>query len=222
MRLRLSAALLATLALASPTYAAGLSGMGANLYGNYFHFGGKPNLSKPPVKSISAGPLRMELQHTKLAQIKKLFGGTILTQGENKSLVSWLCYHTDGSGKTQAANTWFISNILGGGEFVMIVAVQAAAAGSIPGDCEAAPKNFGLPNMGIPGLGASLSDLKAAFGAASGSTIAYRADAPGADALGTANNAQYIGYLTSGGRVTGYGVGETSVPSASSMPAVSN
>ena len=160
----------------------------------------------------------MELQHTKLAQIKKLFGGTMMSQGENKSLVSWLCYHTDGSGKAQAANTWFISNILGGGEFVMIVAVQAAAAGSIPGDCVAAPKNFALPNMGIPGLGASLSDLKASFGAASGSTIAYRADEPGADALGTANNAQYIGYMMSGGKVSGYGVGETSVPVASKSP----
>ena len=221
MRLRLSAAFLAAIALALPVHAAGLSGMGANLFGNYFHFGGRPNLTKPPVKAISVGSFRMELQHTKLAQIKKAFGGTIQTQGENKSLVNWLCYHTDGSGKTQAANTWFISNILGGGEFVMIVAVQAAAAGSIPGDCEAAPKNFVLPNLGIPGLGASLSDLKAAFGAASGSTIAYRADAPGADALGTANNAQYIGYLTSGGRVTGYGAGETSVPTAAAAPAVS-
>jgi hypothetical protein len=222
MRLRLSAALLAALTLASPVHAAGLSGMGANLFGNYFHFGGKPNLSKPAVKAITAGPLHMELQHTKLEQIKKLFGGTIMSQGDNKTLVNWLCYHTDGSGKSQAANTWFISNILGGGEFVMIVAVQAAAPDRIPGDCEAAPKNFALPNMGIPGLGASLSDLKAAFGAASGSTITYRADAPGADALGTANNAQYIGYLTSGGRVTGYGAGETSVPTAANAPHVSN
>ena len=214
MRLSLLAACLAALALSAPAEAAGLSGMGLNLFGNYFHFGSKPNIPKPMVKTITAGPLRLELQHTKLSQIRKSFGGSIQTQGSNKTLVNWLCYHTDGSGKSQAANTWFISNILGGGEFVMIVAVQAAAPDRIPGDCEAAPKNFALPNMGIPGLGASLSDLKAAFGAASGSTIAYRADAPGADALGTANNAQYIGYLTSGGRVTGYGAGETSVPAA--------
>ena len=90
--------------------------------------------------------------------------------------------------------------------------MQAANPGQIPGDCVAAPKNFQVPDLGIPGLGASLSDLKAKFGAASGSTIAYRADEPGADALGTALNAQYIGYLMSGGRVSGYGVGETSVP----------
>ena len=192
--------------------------MGANLFGNYFHFGGKPNLPKAMVKGISVGGFRMELQHTKLTQVKKQFGGNIQTQGGAGTLANWLCYHTDGK-NGPASNTWFISNILGGGEFVMIVAVQAADPGRIPSDCEAAPKTFKAPDLGIPGLGATLSDLKAAFGAASGSTIAYRADEPGADALGTANNAQYIGYLTSGGPVTGYGVGETSVPVA---PKVSN
>ena len=207
-----AAACLAVLTLVAPVQAAGLSGMGLNLFGNYFHFGNKPNLPKPMVRSITAGPLRMELQHTKLSQVKKTFGGTIQSQGENKTLVNWLCYHTDGSGKAPAANTWFISNILGGGEFVMIVAVQAADPNRIPGDCEPAPKNFQLPNMGIPGLGASSADLKATFGAASGSNIAYRADEPGKDALGTALNVQYIGYMMSGGRVSGYGAGETSVP----------
>ncbi len=212
MRLSLAAACLAALAFAAPAHAASLSGMGANLFGNYFHFGSKPNIPKPPVRTITAGPLKMELQHTKLAQIRKLFGGAIMSTGTDKSLANWLCYHTDGSGKAPAANTWFISNILGGGEFVMIVAVQAADPERIPGDCIAAPRNFALPDMGIPGLGASSADLKAAFGAASGSNIAYRADVPGADALGTALNAQYIGYVLSGGRVTGYGAGETSVP----------
>ena len=209
-----TASLVAAALLAVPAQAAGLSGMGANLFGNYFHFGTKPNIPAPAVKSIVVGPLKMQLQTTTLASVKKQFGGTVMSQGENKTLVKWLCYHSDGSGKAAAANTWFISNILGGGEFVMIVAVQAAAPGSIPGDCEAAPKNFALPNMGIPGLGASAADLKATFGGGSGSTIAYRADEPGEDALGTANNAQYIGYMMSGGKVTGYGVGETSVPVA--------
>jgi hypothetical protein len=213
MRLSLSVALCAALAFAGPAQAAGLSGMGANLFGNYFHFPSKPNIPKPMVRGIAVGGFKMELQHTKLSQVKKQFGGTVQTQGSNKTLVNWLCYHTDGS-KGQAANTWFISNILGGGEFVMIVAVQAADPAKIPGDCQPAPKNFVVPNLGIPGLGAPMADLKAKFGAASGSTIAYRADEPGADALGTALNAQYIGYLTSGGKVTGYGAGETSVPAA--------
>jgi hypothetical protein len=214
MRHRLAAALVASLVLvALPAEAAGLSGIGAQLFGNYFHFGNKPNLPKPKVRSISAGGLKMELQHTKLSAIKKAFGGTIMTQGGAGSLANWLCYHTDGSGKAPAANTWFISNTLGGGEFVMIVAVQAADPAKIPADCVAAPKKFTLPVMGIPGLGASTDDLKKAFGTASGGgQIAYRADEPGADALGTALNAQYIGYLMSGGKVTGYGAGETSVP----------
>jgi hypothetical protein len=207
-----AAAVLAALLVAVPAHAASLSGMGANLFGNYFHFGSKPNIPKPMVRGISVGSFKMELQHTKLEQIKKAFGGTIQSQGGAGSLANWLCYHTDGS-KGPAANTWFISNILGGGEFVMIVAVQAADPKRIPGDCEAAPAKFVAPDLGIPGLGSSSADLKAAFGGVSGgSTIAYRADAPGADALGTANNAQYIGYQMSGGKVAGYGAGETSVP----------
>ncbi len=203
--------LLAALSAAAPVQAAGgLSGMGAALFGNTFNFG-KANLSKPMVKTITAGSMKLELQHTKLTQIQKAFGGTIKQQGENKTLVKWLCYQTDGA-KGQATDTWFISNILGGGEFVMIVAVQAASPTKMPGDCEAASPKFAAPNLGISGIGATSADLKAAFGAASGSKIAYRADEPGADALGTALNAQYIGYMLSGGKVSGYGVGETSVP----------
>lgn len=205
----------AALALAAPAQAAGLSGIGAQLYGNYFHFPNKPNIPKVPVGTISAGGQKISLQHTKLSALKKAFGGTIMSQGGAGSLANWLCYHTEGSGKVPAANTWFISNSLGGGEFVMIVAVQAADPGRIPADCVAAPKKFTLPAMGIPSLGASTDDLKATFGRASGSgQNAYRAEEPGADALGTALNAQYIGYLMSGGRVSGYGVGETSIPAA--------
>lgn len=208
MRLRLSAAaLLAVLALTAPTYAAGLSGMGANLFGNYFHFG-RPNLPKPAVRAISAGGVRMELQHTQLATIKKAFGGQIRSQGSGSGIANWLCYHTD---KGQPSNTWFISNSLGGGDFVMIVAVQATNAGQVPADCDPAPAKFAAPNLGIPGLGASSSDLRAAFGGVSGSKIAYRADVPAADALGTALTAQYIGYILSAGKVVGYGAGETAV-----------
>jgi len=210
MRLSLSAAsLLVAILAATPVHAAGLSGMGANLFGNYFHFG-KPNLDKLKVKAISAGSLKMELQHTQLSQIKKAFGGDIQSQGNGGGIANWLCYHTDGS-KGPAANSWFISNSLGGGDFVMIVAVQAADPGKIPADCIAAPAKFAVPDLGIPGLGASLADLKAAFGAASGNKIAYRADVPAADALGTALNAQYIGYLMQGGKVVGFGAGETAV-----------
>jgi hypothetical protein len=211
--MRLSLPVLAActaLALAAPAHAAGLSGMGANLFGNYFEFG-KPNLTKPPVTRITAGPLRMELQHTRLAELHKTFGGTLRTQGTGGGIAAWLCYHTDGS-EGPAANTWFISNALGGGDFVMIVAVQAAEPKRIPADCDAAPAKFALPDLGIPGLGASSAELKAAFGtASSGSKLAYRVDVPAADALGTALTAQYLGYLTKGGKVTAYGAGETAI-----------
>ena len=156
--MRLSLAVLAActaLAVVAPAHAAGLSGMGANLFGNYFSF--RQSRTSPSRRSgrITAGPLRMELQHTQAsATLRKAFGGTIQHAGRAARSPRWLCYHTDGS-DGPAANTWFISNALGGGEFVMIVAVQAADPKRIPADCDAAPAKFALPDLGIPGLGAT-------------------------------------------------------------------
>ena len=78
-----------------------------------------------------------------------------------------------------------------------------------PGDCEASD-TFVPPEFGVPGIGAKLAELKAHFGAASGSKIAYRADRPG----GYSDIAQYLGYMLKGGTVSGIGVGETSIPTA--------
>lgn len=193
--MKLVAVILVLLLTVSGAQAQKLSGMGANIYGNYFNFT-KANLEKAPISVIEVGSLQVRLQKTRLVDVQKKFGGTIMTAGESR----WLCYHTDD------ANTWFLSNPLGGYEFVMMVASEASKRK--PADCEAAPEDFAIPDYGIPGLGASTSDLKAAFGAAAGSKIAYRADRPG----GYADIAQYIGYVLSGSKVTGIGVGETSVP----------
>ncbi len=197
MRVKAFASALVFVAAATTAQAAGLTGMGKNIFGNYFNFA-KANLSQAPVSTITAGGLQVKLQSTRLADVKKRYGGTIMSAGD----ATWLCYHTDN------ANTWFISNALGGQEFVMMVAVEAAAR--MPADCEAAPDGFSLPNFGIPGLGASAADLKATFGAASGTKITYRNDRPG----GYADIAQYIGYVMKSGKVVGIGVGETSVPTA--------
>lgn len=198
MRIKLIAAALALAATASAAGAAGLSGIGANLFGNsYFNFA-KVNLQQAPVSTITVGPLKVKLQSTTLADIRKRYGGTIVSSGE----ATWLCYHAGGT------NTWFMSNALGGQEFVMMVAVETAA--KAPDGCDTAPEGFALPDMGIPGLGATAADLKAAFGAASGSKVSYRHDRPG----GYADIAQYIGYMLKGGKVAGYGVGETTVPTA--------
>jgi hypothetical protein len=202
MRLNLLAvAALAMIFGATAAHAAKLSGMGANLFGNYFNFA-KANLAKAPVSTIAVAGLNVKLQTTKLTELQKRFGGTIQSTGEGSSQATWLCYHTSG------ASTWFISNALGGQEFVMMVAVEASA--KVPADCEPASEKFALPDLGIPGLGASTADLKAAFGAASGGKISYRNDRPG----GYADIAQYIGYVLKSGKVVGVGVGETSVPTA--------
>ncbi len=197
MTLRLAAVCLAFVAAVTPVAAAQLGGMGAQIFGNGFNFS-KANLEKAPIKQIAAGKLGITLQRTKLKDVQKAFGGTLQTAGEGASRADWLCYAADG------ANTWFISNALGGYEFVMMVAAEAGPAAK---GCDAAPTGFTTPDFGIPGLGASTADLKATFGAASGNKLAYRNDRPG----GYTNVAQYIGYVLKGGKVAGIGVGETSV-----------
>lgn len=199
MRLK-AAAVLAALVLGSlPASAAQLGGMGQLIFGNSFNFS-KANLEKAPVKEIRAGKLGVTLQRTRLAEVQKALGGTIQTDGDGSGKAVWLCYSGNG------ATTWFISNALGGFEFVMMVATESAARPA--STCDAAPAGFTTPNFGIPGLGAKAADLKATFGAASGGKIAYRSDRPG----GYSNIAQYIGYVLKGGKVAGLGVGETSVP----------
>ena len=205
MRTRIAAliaTLLAALVLpAIPASAAGLDGMGQTIFGNSFNFS-KANIEKAPVKAIGVGKLTVQLQRTKLKDVQKAFGGTIRREGDGAGRADWLCYGAEG------ANMWFISNALGGYEFVMMVAAEVASKPSK--SCDAAPAGLTAPNFGIPGLGASTAELKATFGAASGSKIAYRSDRPG----GYSDIAQYIGYVIKGGKVAGIGIGETSVQTA--------
>lgn len=197
----MSAAVVIALSLAcvAPASAASLGGMGKAIFGNAFNFS-KANLEKTPIGAITVGKLKMSLQTTRLKDIQKAFGGTLQQEGDGPERADWLCYNSEG------ATVWFVSNALGGYEFVMMVAAEATtrpAAG-----CDTAPAEFTVPDLGIPGLGATAAELKTAFGAASGSKIGYRADRPG----GYANIAQYIGYTLKSGKVSGIGVGETSVP----------
>lgn len=201
MRTRIAALVTALVLTAVPASAAGLSGMGEAIFGNSFNFS-KANLEKAPVKAIGVGKLTVQLQRTKLKDVQKAFGGTIQREGDGAGRADWLCYGAEG------ANVWFISNALGGYEFVMMVAAEAAKKPAA--NCDAAPAGFTAPNFGIPGLGASTADLKATFGAASGNKIAYRSDRPG----GYSDIAQYIGYVIKSGKVAGIGIGETSVQTA--------
>ena len=201
MRTRFAALVAAVALTVVPASAASLGGMGEAIFGNSFNFA-KANLEKAPVKAIGVGKLIVQLQRTKLKDVQKAFGGTIQNEGDGAGRADWLCYSTEG------ANVWFISNALGGFEFVMMVAAEAAKKPDA--GCDAAPAGFAIPAFGIPGLGASTADLKAKFGAASGGKIAYRADRPG----GYSDIAQYIGYVIKSGKVAGIGIGETSVQTA--------
>ena len=203
--------LLAAMSAISPAAAAGLSGMGAAIFGNSAFQFRKANLETVPVEVIKVGSVKLVLQRTRLVDLQKVFGGTVQHQGEGAGRADWLCYTTDGS-NGPAANAWFISNALGGHEFVMMVAAELANPKKPSPDCEPAPAKFSLPDFSIPSLGAGVAELKARFGSAPASrgAIAYRADEPGTDALGTALNVQYIGYKISKNQVAGIGIGETS------------
>lgn len=206
MRRSLLAALSCAL-MTVPALASGLSGMGEAIHGSSFNFS-KPNLKAVPIDSIRVGGLTVDIQHTLLSEVVKAFGGQIRSEGTDAGKATWACYSV--KGKTPA-NVWFISNALGGFEFVMMVAAELNAKPAR--ECDPAPASFTLPDFGVPGLGAKTADLKKTFGMAAdrGGKISFRADEPGADALGTSLNAQYLGYLVKGGRVVGIGVGETSV-----------
>jgi hypothetical protein len=199
MRHSLAAALAVLALVTGSVSAAQLGGMGQAIFGNSFNFS-KANLQQAPVKQITVGKLGVTLQRTKLKDVQKAFGGTIQTSGEGGARADWLCYGTEG------ASIWFISNALGGHEFVMMV---AAEAGKPAKGCDSAA-DMPIPEFGIPGLGATTAELKSTFGTASGSKIAYRADRPG----GYSDIAQYIGYMLKAGKVSAIGVGETSVPTA--------
>ena len=90
-----------------------------------------------------------------------------------------------------------------------MVAVQAGAGRAAA--ATQAPTEFTVPQLGIPGHRRRRSrDLRAHFGSAKvggHSDVSYRADRPAKDGLGTANDAQYIGYIVRGGTVVGVGVG---------------
>lgn len=194
------AVLLTSLVLGTaPAAAASLSGMGQAIFGNSFNFS-KANLEKAPISAIQVGKLKVVLQSTRLKDVQKAFGGTLQQDGDGSGRADWLCYSAEG------ATVWFISNALGGFEFVMMVAAEATS--KPVKTCDPAPAGLTAPAFGVPGLGAATADLKASFGAASGSKVSYRADREG----GYSNIAQYIGYLIKGGKVAGIGVGETSVP----------
>lgn len=193
--------------------AARLGGMGANIFGDsYFNFSHE-NLASPPVHAISVGNANVVLETTRLTDLQRRFGGTIQQAGGAESLNRWLCYTAPTKEGAPGAKVWFLTNTLGGGEFVMMVALEADREGHPSPDCPLARGDFSIPQLGIPTLGAKVAALKAHFGAARierHNTVSYRNDRPSSDGLGTANTTQYLGYALNHGVVTGVGVGETS------------
>lgn len=194
------------------SHAARLAGMGEHILSDtYFNFS-RANLDAPPVSAIKVGDLKVILERTRLTTLQARFGGGIAQQGGAGSLVHWLCYTSPTP--AGATRTWFISNALGGGDFVMMVALEALSSARPVPDCPAPKAGFEAPQLGVPALGAPLAALRTRFGTAHvgiHNTVSYRNDRPADDGLGTAATAQYLGYTVSADVVTGVGVGETSI-----------
>lgn len=113
--------------------------------------------------TLGANPLVFE--KTRLDDLQAAWGGTLHAQGDGGSGVAWLCYTQHARHKTDTPRTvWFTSTNAtpGAGHALGMVVIENDDAAKA-GDCATAPKAFAFPTVGVPGVGASLGDIKARF-----------------------------------------------------------
>ena len=123
-----------------------------------------PLLAVDFASGIALGAQPLVLEKTTLSEIKALMGGTSHSQGDPGSAVSWLCYTRHAATKADTPRTvWFISTSPSAPDAIDMVVVENVDATKVSG-CLTAPKTFVFPSFGIPGIGASLADIKGKFG----------------------------------------------------------
>ncbi|MCX5493137.1 hypothetical protein OSH11_00305 [Kaistia dalseonensis] len=116
----------------------------------------------PPVSSIKAGPLAVELEVTTLADVQKQFGGTISNATDGGVSVDWVCYviqRTSGAG-----HIWFLSDGRIGGPDHVVTMVASDFDLSEHSGCTDAPASLTAIDYSVPGLLTSESDVVARFG----------------------------------------------------------
>jgi hypothetical protein len=124
-----------------------------------------PTLHAAPVQSITAGPLRIQLEVTPLDVVKKQFGGVVRGAGNAGDAVTWLCY-AGKNAEHKPVVYWFASNdeMSGDHHEVTQVAVQANPSGKAPRGCGDAPSTLTEINFGVPSVGSTLDAVAKRFG----------------------------------------------------------
>ena len=125
-----------------------------------------PTLHAAPVQTITAGPLGIQLEITRLDTVKKQFGGVVRGAGDAGDAVTWLCYA--GKSAEQPVVYWFASNdeMSGDHHEVTQVAVQANPSGKAPAGCGDAPPALTEINFGVPSVRSTLDAVAKHFGTA--------------------------------------------------------
>ena len=105
-------------------------------------------------------------ERTRLADIQALYGGQLHAQGDAGDAATWLCYTRHARTKADTPKTvWFASTeaTTAAGTSLDLLVVENVDAAKVSG-CSSAPKAFAFPTFGVPGIGATLTELKAKFG----------------------------------------------------------
>jgi hypothetical protein len=115
---------------------------------------------------VHAGSLDIVLEKTSLFDVQRAFGGTLQHEGDAGEATEWLCY----AGRNAHGDPtlfWFSSGEMGGAEeSVLSVVQQANPGGNLPDGCSSAPRELTHIDFGVPGVGATLSDVSSHVGAA--------------------------------------------------------
>lgn len=124
-----------------------------------------PEVSLDFAAGATVGAMPLILEKTTLDQLQQSFGGLIHAQGSGTDAVSWLCFTQHAATKRDTPTTvWFASTVPApAASGVSLVVAQRVDASKASG-CATAPKGFAFPAFGVPGLGATLADLKGRFG----------------------------------------------------------
>jgi hypothetical protein len=168
--------------------------------------------SAPLFKDVRAASLHIVLEKTSLFDVQHTFGGTLQHEGDAGDATEWLCYS---GADIHGAPTlfWFSSGEMGGAqESILGVAQQPNPDGKVPDGCANAPHDLTHIDVGVPGVGATLSDVTSHFGAAkpdANGHFHYAASYP-ADPSKDFTVTQTIVYTTKHGVITGVAITQVS------------
>lgn len=159
-----------TVAVTAVVWASAAQAGDAVLHGfGYEVWGAKPpaartiELKTPPALEITVGGQRIALEHTRLADLVKHFGGAIHSQGDAGDSIDWVCYSDATAGRT----FWFASDEMGGsGKAVMSFALAAGDGGREGNGCDKPSAPIGKITLNLPSLGDSVADINRALGTA--------------------------------------------------------